>query len=252
MRAGASQSNPGGASGRSQLAAAHRFRYAARVTTRALNEIEAKALLGAAGVRVTPTELARTADEAVAVAHRLGWPVALKIVSPDVVHKSDVGGVRLGLATAEAVALGFEQVAAVARQRQPQLRFDGVAVQAMAPPDGIEVIVGVSVDPQFGHVIMCGLGGVLVEVLQDVVFRLIPLAPRDAHQMLTELRGLPLLRGVRGRPPADLPALEALLLRVSALAVQRPDIRELDLNPVLAYPDGMIAVDARAVIEVQS
>lgn len=220
------------------------------MATRALNEIEAKALLANAGVRVTPTELARSAAEAVTLAQRLGWPVALKIVSPDIVHKSDVDGVRLGLATAEAVAVAFDQVVAAARARRPDARVDGVAVQPMAAAGGVEVIVGVSIDPQFGPVIMCGLGGVLVAVLQDVAFRLIPIASRDARQMLSELRGLPLLRGVRGRPGADLPAVEALLLRVSELIVQRPDIRELDLNPVLAYPDGVIAVDARALLEV--
>jgi acyl-CoA synthetase (NDP forming) len=222
------------------------------VTTRALNEVEAKALLAAAGVAVTRTELARSGAEAAALAERLGFPVALKIVSPDIVHKSDVDGVRLGLPTVDAVRAAFGDIVNAVRARQPDARADGVSVQPMAPPGGIEVIVGVSVDPQFGHVIMCGLGGVLVEVLEDVAFRLVPLQPRDARQMLSELRGLPLLRGARGRPGADLHAVETLLLRVSALVERRPDIRELDLNPVLAYPDGVVAVDARALIEVSA
>ena len=216
---------------------------------RALNEIEAKALLAAAGIAVTRAELASTPADAVAAAQRCGFPVALKIVSPDIAHKSDVDGVRLGLASADAVTAAFEAVVAAVRRRRPGAPIDGVAVQPMAPPGGVELVVGVSVDPQFGHVIMCGLGGVLVEVLHDVVFRLLPLQPRDARQMLTELRGLPLLRGVRGRPAADLGAIETLLLSVSRLIAQRPDIRELDLNPVLAYPDGVLAVDARALIE---
>jgi acyl-CoA synthetase (NDP forming) len=218
------------------------------VSTRVLNEIEAKALLTSAGVPVTLTEFARSGADAVHVAERLGFPVAVKIVSPEIVHKSDVGGVRLGLDSAAAVAAAFDEVLQAARSAQPDARIDGVSVQRMAPAGGIEVIVGVSVDAQFGHVIMCGLGGVFVEVLHDVAFRLIPLQLRDARQMLSELRGLPVLRGVRGRPGADLQALERLLLRVSAVVEQRPDIRELDLNPVLAYPSGVIAVDARALV----
>ncbi len=222
------------------------------VTTRALNEIEAKRLLADAGVAVTLTELAPTAETAVATARRLGFPVALKIVSPDITHKSDVGGVRLGLTTADAVSAAFAEIVSAARTRQPQARIDGVTVQPMAPPGGVEVIVGVSVDPQFGHVIMCGLGGILVEILRDVAFRLIPLQPRDARQMLAELRGAALLRGVRGRASVDLAKLEALLLQVSRLIERRPDIRELDLNPILAYPDRVIAVDARALVAVAS
>ncbi len=223
--------------------------YAPTVTRHALNEIEAKALLAEAGVLVTRAELVQTGVEAAAVAERLGGLVALKVVSADIVHKSDVDGVRLGVSSPAAAAAAFDDVIRSVRVRQPSARLDGVSVQPMAPPGGVEVIVGVSVDPQFGHVIMCGLGGVWVEVLRDVAFRLIPLQPRDARQMLTELRGLPLLRGVRGRPGVDLPAVEELLLRVSSLVARRPEIRELDLNPVLAYPDRVVAVDARALIE---
>lgn len=222
------------------------------VTTRALNEIEAKALLATAGVAVTHTELARSAAEANAAARRVGFPVALKIVSPDIVHKSDVAGVRLGLASAQDVSSAFDDIIQSARAHRPRARIDGVAVQPMAPPGGVEIIVGVSVDPQFGHLIMCGLGGVLVEVLHDVVFRLLPLQPRDAHHMLAELRGLALLHGVRGRPATDIEAIEELLLRISRLVERRPEIREIDLNPVLAYPTGVLAVDARALLEEQA
>ena len=224
--------------------------YAARVAARTLNEIESKALLAAAGVPVTPTMLAASADDAATVAYRLGYPVALKIVSPDIVHKSDIGGVRLGLDDARAVRAAFDAIVAAARAARPEARIDGVAVQPMAPPDGLELVVGASLDPQFGQVVMCGLGGIWVEVLQDVSFRLAPLTARDARQMWTDLTGAAVLRGVRGAPAVALPALEALLLRVSALVTARPDIRELDLNPVLAYPDGVVAVDARVLLEV--
>jgi len=224
------------------------FRYVAGVGVRVLNEIETKALLAESGIPVARAELARTAGEAAQAAERSGFPVALKIISPDIVHKSDVGGVRLGLASTQEVAAAFDAVMQSARAAKPAARLDGVAVQPMAPAGGVEVIVGVSVDAQFGHVIMCGLGGVLVEVLQDVSFRLIPLQRRDARQMLSELRGRRVLEGVRGRPPVDVEALADMFLHVSRLIEQRPEIRELDLNPVLAYPDGVLAVDARALI----
>ena len=214
-----------------------------------LNEIEAKGLLAEAGIRVTPTELAANADAAIAIAQRLGFPVALKISSPEIVHKSDVDGVRLDLSTPGAVRAAYMEIVAAARARVPQARIDGVTVQPMAPAGGVELIVGVSLDPQFGPLIMCGLGGVFVEVLHDVVFRLLPISARDAREMLHELRGLALLRGVRGRPPVSLDAVEAALLGVSRLLDRRAQIRELDINPLLAYADGAVAVDARALIE---
>jgi acyl-CoA synthetase (NDP forming) len=222
------------------------------MSERALNEIDAKALLQRAGVPVIATALARTHAEARAAAERLGCPAVVKIVSPDIVHKSDVGGVRLNLATPAEVEAAAAAVLAQVQVARPDARLLGVSVQPMAPAGGVEVIVGVQHDPQFGPVIMFGLGGVLVEVFADVVFRLIPLTPRDARQMVREIRGARLLGAVRGRPAVDLAQLEQLLLAVSALVEQRPDIVELDLNPVLAYPDRAIAVDARALLREAS
>ncbi len=222
------------------------------MSERALNEIDAKALLQRAGVPVIATALARTPAEARAAAERLGCPAVVKIVSPDIVHKSDVGGVRLNLATPAEVEAAAAAVLAQVQVARPDARLLGVSVQPMAPAGGVEVIVGVQHDPQFGPVIMFGLGGVLVEVFADVVFRLIPLTPRDARQMVREIRGARLLGAVRGRPAVDLAQLEQLLLAVSALVEQRPDIVELDLNPVLAYPDRAIAVDARALLREAS
>jgi acyl-CoA synthetase (NDP forming) len=130
---------------------------------------------------------------------------------------------------------------------QPDARIEGVAVQHMAP-SGTEVIIGMSKDPQFGPVLMFGLGGVLVEVLKDVAFRIVPLEPRDARQMVREIKGYPVLEGVRGQPPADIAALESLILKLSAFVEANPQIEEVDQNPVFAYPDGVIAVDARIVV----
>jgi acyl-CoA synthetase (NDP forming) len=212
-----------------------------------LSEIEAKQLLAAAGVPVIEARLAKSADEAAKVAAELGLPVALKIVSPQITHKTDAGGVKLGLGTAGDVRAAFDEIVASAKKYAPEAQIDGVAVQRMAEP-GVEVIVGMTTDPQFGPVLMFGLGGVLVEVLKDVAFRVVPLMPRDAKQMIHDIQGFPLLEGYRGQPPADLAAIESLLMSVSAFVEQHPDIVELDLNPVFAYPKGAVAVDARIVL----
>lgn len=212
-----------------------------------LTEIEAKQVLEEAGIRVSPARLAKTAGEAATIADGLGYPVVLKIVSPQITHKSDVGGVELDLASAADVRAAFDRIVAAARQHAPDATIDGVAVQRMEPP-GIEVIVGMTKDPQFGPVLMFGLGGILVEVLKDVAFRVVPLTERDARQMIHEIKGYPLLEGYRGHDPADVAKLEQLVLQVSAFVEQHPEVAELDLNPVFAYKDGAIAVDARIVL----
>ena len=212
-----------------------------------LTEVESKEALADAGVPVAASRLARTRDEAVAAAREAGFPAVLKIVSPQITHKSDVGGVKLNLNSPEEVAAAFDEIVAAARRAAPDAAIEGASVQKMAPA-GTEVIVGVSQDPQFGPVLMFGLGGVLVEVLKDVAFRIIPIEKRDAHQMIREIKGFPLLEGYRGQPPADLEALENLLLLVSSFVEQHPEVSELDLNPVFAYADGAMAVDARIVL----
>jgi acyl-CoA synthetase (NDP forming) len=212
-----------------------------------LNEVESKELLEAAGIATSGAHLARSADQAAALADQLGYPVVLKILSADISHKSDVGGVALNLGDAAAVRDAYERMMAAVRAAEPDARIDGVSVQRQAAA-GTEVIVGVTTDPQFGPVVMFGLGGVLVEVLRDVAFRLVPLEPRDAHQIVREIKGFPLLQGYRGAPPADLAALEDLVLKVSRFVETHPEVEELDLNPVFAYPDGAVAVDARIIV----
>ena len=212
-----------------------------------LTEIESKQILDEAGIPVAKTKLATDANEAVSIADDVGYPVVLKIVSEDVTHKSDVGGVKVGVESADDVRTAFDDIIASVKAAQPDASIDGVAVQKMAPA-GTEVIIGVSKDPQFGPVVMFGLGGILVEVLKDVAFRIVPLEPRDARQMIREIKGFPVLEGVRGQDAADLDALEGLILQISQLIDAHPEIEELDLNPVLAYNDGCIAVDARIVV----
>lgn len=212
-----------------------------------LTEVEAKQLLGAAGVPVADTRLATTADEAVSAADAIGYPVVMKVVSPEIAHKSDIGGVVLGVADADAVRATFQQITDAVAKGAPDAEIDGIAVQAMVP-QGTEVIVGSTTDPQFGPVMMFGLGGVFVEILEDVAFRIVPLEQRDAHDLIREIRGFPLLDGARGREKADVAALEQLVLKVSEVVEANPEIAELDLNPIFAYANGAVAVDAHIVL----
>jgi acyl-CoA synthetase (NDP forming) len=213
-----------------------------------LTEIEAKELLKQAGVSVVDTKLAPSAEEAAALGQQIGFPVALKIASPDVVHKSDAGGVKLDLNTASQVAAAYDEIVNASKRSYPDAVIQGVSVQKMARP-GVEVIIGMSKDAQFGPVIMFGLGGILVEILKDVSFRIVPLVKRDAREMIREIKGYPLLEGYRGQEPADVANLEELILKVSSFVEQTPEIKELDLNPIFAYSDGAVAVDARVVLE---
>ncbi|HLB22594.1 MAG TPA: acetate--CoA ligase family protein [Dehalococcoidia bacterium] len=212
-----------------------------------LTEVEAKQVLEQAGVPVSPARLATTKEDAVKMASELGYPIVLKIVSPQITHKSDVGGVALGLSSAEEVGAAFERVVANAKKASPKATIDGVAVQRMER-QGTEVIVGMTTDPQFGPVMMFGLGGIMVEILKDVAFRVVPINERDARQMIHEIKGYPVLEGFRGHDPADVAKLQELLLKVSTFIEANPEVAELDLNPVFAYKDGAIAVDARIVL----
>jgi acyl-CoA synthetase (NDP forming) len=212
-----------------------------------LTEVESKQLLQEAGIPVAMAHLAKKPKKAVEIADEIGYPVVMKIVSTEITHKSDVGGVVVGLRDAKAVRKAYKEMLERVAEAAPGAKIDGVAIQSMAK-QGTEIIVGSTADPQFGPVLMFGLGGVFVEVLKDVAFRVVPIEERDARQMVREIKGLPILEGVRGQDPADLEAIEALLLRVSDFIEAHPEIAELDLNPVFAYSKGAIAVDARIVL----
>ena len=221
-----------------------------------LTDIEARELIGAYGIRSPRSVLARSAAEAVAAAEAIGYPVVLKIASPDIVHKSDIGGVRINLRSADEVRTAYTAIREAARRHAPRAAIWGMTVQEMLRP-GREVILGLTSDPQFGHLLMFGLGGIYVEVLRDVAFRVVPVTPTGAREMLREIRSYPLLTGVRGQPPADLEAIIDGLLRLSQLATDFPEIAELDVNPLMVYPmgEGAVAVDARAALsggEVQT
>lgn len=216
-------------------------------TTRMLTEIESKELVKQTGIPVNETLLAASETEAVSLALRLGFPVVLKVASADVVHKSDAGGVRLGLSNPGEVKTAYREILAATHSKYPGASIPGVSVQKMAPP-GLEVIIGMNRDAQFGPVVMFGMGGVTVEVYKDVSLRVVPLRRRDAVEMIREIKGYPLLTGYRGHEPVDTRSLEDILLKVSRFVAKHPEIKELDLNPVIAYPDGALAVDARVVV----
>ncbi|MGB2798730.1 MAG: acetate--CoA ligase family protein [Dehalococcoidia bacterium] len=213
-----------------------------------LTEVESKQILKEAGIDSTGIRLAKTRDEAISLSKEIGFPVVLKIVSPDVLHKTDAGGVKLGLDDEEAVGKAFDEITSAIKKNEPNANIHGVSVQNMARP-GVEVIIGMSKDPQFGPVLMFGLGGILVEVLKDVSFRIVPLTKRDAREMIKEIKGYPILEGYRGQEPADVAVLEDYLLKVSDFVDRKPEIKELDINPIFAYSDGAVAVDARVILE---
>jgi acyl-CoA synthetase (NDP forming) len=213
-----------------------------------LTEVESKELLKKAGIPVVEAKLSRSKKEAISISKEMGFPVVMKISSSDVVHKSDSGGVKLGLANATQVGKAYGEIISSVKQAYPEAQIESVSVQPMAP-SGVEVIVGMSKDPQFGPVLMFGLGGILVEVLKDVSFRIVPVTERDAREMIREIKGYPILEGYRGQKPASIPALEKLIVKVSQFVEKNPQIKELDLNPIFAYPDKAVAVDARIILE---
>lgn len=215
-----------------------------------LTEIEAKTILAAAGIPCTETHLASNRNEAVRLSERIGYPVVLKISSVDITHKSDAGGVKVNLGDRGAVEKAYDDIMAAARAKFPDADIEGISVQGMARP-GIEIIMGMIKDASFGPVIMFGLGGVLVEVLQDVSFRIVPLELSDAEEMTGEIQGRKLLAGYRGQDPADVPCLHEMLVKLSDFVHATPGIEEIDMNPVFAYKDGAAVVDARIILAAE-
>ncbi|OFW23292.1 MAG: hypothetical protein A3H27_10750 [Acidobacteria bacterium RIFCSPLOWO2_02_FULL_59_13] len=223
------------------------FTQARREKRSVLTEIESKRILIDAGIHCTDTRLARTREEALSLADAIGYPVVLKISSTGITHKSDAGGVRVNLNSRADVEAAYDGIMTSARQKFPSAGIEGVSVQTMARA-GIEVIMGMTQDPTFGPVLMFGLGGILVEVLKDVSFRIAPLEQTDAAAMIGEIKGRKLLEGYRGQDPADKSCLENMLLKLSAFADGKREIAEIDMNPVFAYKDGAVVVDARIIL----
>jgi acetyl coenzyme A synthetase (ADP forming)-like protein len=223
-----------------------------RVRTENRNSLsapEAKQVADAYGLPVPQEGLATSGDDAAQLAEKIGFPVVLKIVSPDILHKTEAGGVLVGVADAQAVRSGYDTIVANAKKYQADAQITGVQVQQMLPTGAQEVIVGAVTDPSFGKLVAFGLGGVLVEVLKDVTFRLAPATRDDALSMLDGIQAAEMLKGVRGSEPVDREALAAIIEAVSQLVTDFPEISEVDLNPVFATPKGATAVDVRILVD---
>lgn len=213
-----------------------------------LLEPEAKTICREYGIPVTKFAVAKNEMEATQFAGKIGFPVVLKIVSPDVIHKFDVGGVVLSLNSKTEVRNAYNEILRNVKKHKPNAKILGVLVQEMAP-QSTEVIVGATKDPQFGPALMFGLGGIFVEVLKDVTFRIAPISESDAKEMITEVKAYPILKGYRGQPPADVEAIVNILLNTSRLVTEHQEIKELDLNPIMVYEKGAKTVDARIILE---
>ena len=218
-----------------------------RPSGESLSERDSKALLEAYGIALPKERVATSPGEAAKAAKKIGFPVVMKIVSADILHKSDLGLVAVGVRDEEDARRTYKRLVTTAKKAAPKATVDGVLVAQMVP--GVETVVGIARDDLFGPVVMFGLGGVFVEVLHDVTFRVPPFTARDAAAMLDELRGAALLRGVRGQPAADRSALVDVLMKMQRLAVDLSDeVAEVDINPLLAGPGGAVAADALVVL----
>lgn len=213
-----------------------------------LYEHEAKEVCGLFGLPVTKGSVVGSEEGAIEAANKIGYPVVLKIVSPQILHKSDVGGVIINLKSDQDVRDGYYKIMSSVKEKMPEAKIEGIFVQEMAP-SSTEVIVGATKDPTFGFTIMFGLGGIFVEILKDVSFRLVPITRPDAIEMIHEIKTYKILEGVRGMPRADESALADTLLSTSEMLVECPEIKELDMNPVLVYEKGAKVVDARIILE---
>ena len=219
----------------------------AREEHRSLLEYEAMELFAQYGIPVPRFALAKTRAEAEAAAGEIGFPVVLKVVSPDIIHKSDVGGVVVGVKSAEEAGAAYDRIRANVAERAPGADIHGVLVAAQAE-SGLECIVGMTQDASFGPAFMFGLGGIFVELLKDVAFRVLPLDKAEVLRMLRETKGYALLSGARGRAPMDVDALAQLILDVARMVEENPEIKELDINPLFVYSKGVLTVDARVLL----
>ena len=223
------------------------FQGARHAKRTGLLETESRELLRAYGISLPPAEFVSSPEEAATASVRLGFPLAMKVVSSDIVHKSDAGGVKLNLKDEKEVAQAFDAIIEKASTVTSRKRVLGTMLSPMAPA-GQECIVGMIRDAQFGPVIMFGLGGIFVEVLKDVSFRVAPMTEQDLDDMIRETKGYKLLTGIRGEKPKDIGAVKKILAKLNAIAADSPEIQEIDLNPVIVHEQGASIVDSRVIL----
>jgi len=209
-----------------------------------LTEFESKELLQEIGIHVPGQKLTTSKEETLSAAENIGFPIVLKLMAEDIVHKSDTGAVKLNLKSKQEVENAYEELMKIPSQKEKK-----ISVQKMEDEPITELIIGMTTDPQFGPALMFGIGGILVELLEDVSFRIAPITEYDAKEMIHEIKGFPILDGYRGKPKADLDAIVNTLLTISELVVKHEEINEMDLNPVFIYEKGLICVDARIILK---
>ncbi len=209
-----------------------------------LTEFESKELLEEIGIQVPSQKLATSKEETLAAVEEIGFPIVMKLMAEDVVHKSDTGAVKLNLKTKEEVENAYDELMKIPSQKEKK-----ISVQKMAKEPITELIIGMTTDPQFGPALMFGIGGILVELLEDVSFRIAPITEYDAKEMVHEIKGFPILDGYRGKPKADIEAIVETLMKISDLVTKHENINEMDLNPVFIYEKGLICVDARIILK---
>jgi len=225
----------------------HRIIQKAKKEKRSLLETEAKELLKEYGIPVPDFKLIKSEEEISGLAKEMNFPIAMKIVSSDIIHKTDAGGVKLNIKDETEARLAYQEIIFKAKKYNKNAKISGAIVDSMIP-EGTEIIIGMMKDPHFGPVIMFGLGGIFVEVLKDISFRILPIEARDAEEMISEIKGYKILEGIRGEAPKDIQAIKDLLLKISQLTLENPEISEIDLNPVFLFGKGLQVVDARMIL----
>jgi acyl-CoA synthetase (NDP forming) len=225
----------------------HNLIKRAKAEKRSLLETEAKKLLREYGIPVPDFKLIKSEEEITGLAKEINFPIAMKIVSPDIIHKSDAGGVKLNIKNETEAKLAYQGIISEVKKYNKEAQIFGVITYSMIPKL-TEIIIGIMKDPHFGPVIMFGLGGIFVEVLKDISFRILPIEERDAREMIAEIKGYEILKGIRGEPPRDIQAIEEVLMKVSKLTMENPEIKEIDLNPVFVFDKGLQVVDARMIL----
>ena len=225
----------------------HQIIQKAKKEKRSLLETEAKELLREYGIPVPDFKLIKSEEEITGLTKEINFPIAMKIVSPDIIHKSDAGGVKLNIKNEKEAKLAYQGIISKVKKYNKEAQIFGVITYSMIPKI-TEIIIGIMKDPHFGPVIMFGLGGIFVEVLKDISFRILPIEEIDAWEMIAEIKGYEILKGARGEAPKDMEAIKILLMKISKLTMENPEINEIDLNPIFVFEKGIQVVDARMIL----
>ena len=225
----------------------HQIIEKAKKEKRSLLETEAKELLREYGIPVPDFKLIKSEDEIVGLAKEINFPIVMKIVSPDIIHKTEAGGVKVGIKDEKEAKAAYQDIIYKVKKYKKEAKISGIIAYSMIP-QGTEIIIGMMKDPHFGPVIMFGLGGIFVEILKDISFRILPLEERDAEEMISEIKGYQILKGIRGETPKDVKSIRDVLMKISQLVMENPEIKEIDLNPVFVFNKGLQVVDARIIL----